>query len=121
MSINAETRFYLTKGIMTLEESKKLDNDREFLDYSLLIGDSTEDQLYKQIEVEIDIFHKCLAIIKKENQNDKHTKLLLLMLFDRINNMFAYMFYLFPINVERAMKYVQFCLNHLSLIFPHRS
>jgi len=37
------------------------------------------------------------------------------MLFDRINNLFAHMFYLFPINDKHALKYVQFCSNHVSI------
>ncbi|XP_026819857.1 uncharacterized protein LOC113558564 [Rhopalosiphum maidis] len=117
MSVDAEAIFYITKGIMTLEESRKLNDDRENLDLSLLIGVTTDDQLYDQIKVEIDIFHKCNKIIEKEEKHSKHATFLLLVLFDRINNMFAYMFILFPIKNECVQKYIQFCLNHLSLVF----
>ncbi|XP_022162316.1 uncharacterized protein LOC111028086 [Myzus persicae] len=122
MSINAETRFYLTKGMMTMEQAKKLNDDREFLDLSLLIGNTTDDQLYRQIKVEMGIFDKCLEIteVRGPDQNNKHIKLLILMLFDRINNMYSYMFSLFPINAERANEYIQFCTDHLPIIFPHK-
>ncbi|XP_025200566.1 uncharacterized protein LOC112598356 [Melanaphis sacchari] len=116
MNVDAEAIFYITKGIMTLEEIKKLNDDRENLDLSLLIGLTTNDQLFDHILIEMDIFCKCRKRIEEKDKYTKRSIFLLLMLFDRINDMFVYMVSLFTIKAEYIQKYAQFCSDHLPQI-----
>lgn len=43
---------------------RQLNINRENLDLQLLIGLATDDELFEQIEVEIDLFVKCFKIIE---------------------------------------------------------
>jgi len=114
---------------------RRLNNSRENLDLQLLIGVATDDELFEQIIVEIDLFERCYNIIEvriavfllsyvvfnlfyyklKREDADNHKKLLLLVLFDRINTLFSYLFHLFPINAKHAQKYIQLCSNYVSI------
>jgi len=114
---------------------RELNKSRENLDLQLLIGVATDDELFEQIEIEIGLFEQCYKIIEvriavfilsyvifhlfyfklKREDADNHKKLFLLMLFDRINTLFAYLFHLFPINANHVQKYMQLCSNHVSI------
>lgn len=114
---------------------RQLNNSRENLDLQLLIGVATEDELFERIEIEIILFVKCYKIIEvriavfilsyvvfnlfyyklKREDADNHKKLLLLVLFDRINTLFAYLFHLFPINPKHVQKYMELCSNYVSI------
>ncbi|KAF0758996.1 Uncharacterized protein FWK35_00019431 [Aphis craccivora] len=112
---DSEGNFFIERGIMTLKQYKQLNINRENLDLQLLIGLATDDELFEQIEVEIDLFVKCFKIIEKEDA-DCYKKLLLLVLFDRINDLYAYLFHLFPINVKHVQKYMDLCSNYICSI-----
>lgn len=127
--------FYLSFNNRISLNLRQLNNNRENLDLQLLIGLATDDELFEQIKTEIDLFEKCYSIIEvrigvfllsyvvfnlfyyklKREDADNHKKLLLLVLFDRINTLFAHLFHLFPINAKHAEKYLQLCSNYVSI------
>ncbi|CAH1732946.1 uncharacterized protein LOC114127014 [Aphis gossypii] len=112
---DSEAEFFINREILSLDQYKQLNNNRENLDLQLLIGLATDDELFEQIKTEIDLFEKCYSIIEREDA-DNHKKLLLLVLFDRINTLFAHLFHLFPINAKHAEKYLQLCSNYICSI-----